>query len=109
MPIDQAHCHCPGECRFLRPCSPRPPVGPADPNGLLMLTSHAELCRGEQAVDDVVILPHAIINELTIAFGPDAKQRRPFSFRNSPEPLHVDLLTLIELGDGAPGGIVALY
>jgi hypothetical protein len=33
-----------------------------------MLASHAELGRGEQAVDDLVGLPDAIIDELTIAF-----------------------------------------
>ena len=46
------------------------PVGPADPNGLLMFTAHAKLCCGEQPIDDVVILPHTIIDELTIALGP---------------------------------------
>jgi hypothetical protein len=38
-----------------------------------MLASHAELYRSEQAVDDVIILPHAIVDKLTIAFGPDDK------------------------------------
>jgi hypothetical protein len=67
MSVGQVHCHRPSESRFHRPRSPRPPVGPADPNGLLMLAARAELGRGEQAVDDAVILPNAIIDELTIA------------------------------------------
>src|SRR3981189_265012 len=107
MPTGQ-HCHRPCEYRFPPSRSPRPPVGPADPNGLLMLAAHAELCRGEQAVDDVVILPHAIIDELTIAFGPDDKQRRRLSFRDSTGHLDVDLRTIVERGDRSPGRIVAL-
>jgi hypothetical protein len=80
MPIGQVHYHRLGGCRFPRPCSPRPSIGPADPHGLLMLSAHAELGRGEQAVNDVVILPDAIIDELTVAFGSDDKQRRRLTF-----------------------------
>jgi hypothetical protein len=76
MPIGQVHYHRLGGCRFPGPCSPQPAIGPADPHGLLMLAAHAELGRGEPAVDDAVVLTHAITDELTIAFGPDDKQRR---------------------------------
>src|SRR5450755_1722315 len=107
MPIGQIRCHRPSEGRFYRPCSPRPPAGPADPNGLLMLATHAELCRGEQAVDDVVILPHAIIDQLTVAFGTDDKQRWRLSFRDSTGHLDVDLRTVVERRDRAPRRIVA--
>src|SRR5882724_8288289 len=99
MATDKVHCNCSGECRFPPPRSPCPPIGPADPNGLLMLAAHAQFSRGEQAVDDVVILPDAIIDELTIAFGPDDKQRRRLSLGNTAGHLDVDLRAVIERGD----------
>src|SRR5271168_610566 len=107
MPVGQGHCHRPPVCRLPRLCSPRSPVGPADPNGLLMLAAHTELCRGEQAVDDVIILPHAIVDELTIAFGPDDKQRWRLSLRYTTRHLDIDFRTVIERGDRTPGRIVA--
>src|SRR5712664_2947086 len=106
MPTGQ-HCHRPSEYRFPCPCSPHPPVGPADPNGPLMLAAHAELCRGEQAVDDVVVLPHAIIDELTVTFGSDDEQRRRLSFSDSTGHLDINLRTIVERRDRTPGRIVA--
>src|SRR5260370_35901457 len=94
MPTGQ-HCHRPGEYRFPGPRSPRPPVGSADPNGLLMLAAHAELRCGKQAVVDGVILPHAIIVELTIAFGSDDKQRRSLSLCDFTVHHDIDLLTIV--------------
>src|ERR1700738_4130199 len=107
MPIGQVHCHRPGECRIPRPCSSHPSVGPADPNSLLMLSAHAEFRCGKQAIDDVVILPHAIIDELTIALRPDDKQWWRLSFRDSTGHLDIDLRTVVERGDWTPGRIVA--
>src|SRR6266566_9141143 len=106
MPTGQ-HCHRPGEYRFPCPCSPHPPVGPADPNGLLMLAAHAQFSRCEQAVDYVVILPHAIIDQLTVAFWTDDKQRRRLSFRDSTGHLDIDLRTVVERRNRAPWRIVA--
>jgi hypothetical protein len=58
-----------------------------------MLAAHTKLSRGKQAVNDVVILPHTIVDEFTIAFGPDDKQRRRFSLCDSGGHLDVDFGT----------------
>src|ERR1700722_1599407 len=107
MPPGLAHCHVRVGCRVLAPDSPQPPVGAADADGLLMFTSHAELSRGEQSVDDVVVLPHAIIDELTIPLRPDDEQWRRLSLRNPAGHLDIDLGPVVESGDRTPGRVVA--
>ena len=72
-----------------------------------MLATHAQFRRGEQAIDDVVVLPHSMIDELTIALGPDHKQRRRLSLYDSTGHLDIDFRTVVERGDRAPGRIVA--
>src|SRR5580658_8828974 len=99
MPPGLAHCHVPAECRVPVPNSPQPPVGAADADGLLMFTSHAELSRGEQSVHNVIVLPHAIIDELTIPLGPDDEQWRRLSLRNPARHLDIDLGPIVERGD----------
>jgi len=72
-----------------------------------MLATHAQFRRGEQAIDDVVVLPHPMIDELTIALGPDHKQRRRLSLYDSTGHLDIDFRTVVKRGDRAPGRIVA--
>jgi hypothetical protein len=103
MPIGQLHCHRQAECRFSRQCSPPSPVGAADTDGLLMLAAHAELSRGKQTVNDVIILPHPIIDELAVAFGTYHEQWRRFSLRVSDGYLDVDFGAVIESLDRPPG------
>src|SRR5260221_13555053 len=110
MPPRLVHCRVPTEYRVPVPAlnSPHPPVGAADPNGLLMLTAHAEFSCGKQTVDDVVVLPHAVVDELTVAFGADDEQRRGLSPRNAAGHLDIDLGPVVERGDRTPGRVVAL-
>ena len=72
-----------------------------------MFTSHAELSRGEQSVHDVIVLPHAIIDELTIPFRPDDEQWGRLSLRNPAGHLDIDLGAIVECGDRTPGRVVA--
>src|SRR5258708_6372354 len=72
-----------------------------------MFTSHPELSRGEQSVHDVIVLPHAIIDELTIPLRPDDKQRRGLSLGNAAGHLEIDLGPLIECRDPTPRRVVA--
>src|SRR6266404_7853534 len=102
MLIGRLHCHLQADCRFPRPNSPRPPVGTADADGLLMFPAHPELRRGEQTVDDVIILPDTIIDELAIAFGADHKQWWRFSLRNTAGHFDINLGTVIERGNQPP-------
>jgi len=55
--------------RFARR-SPQPPVSARDTDGLLMLATKPQLGGAEQPVDDIIVLPHAIIDELAVAFRP---------------------------------------
>ena len=73
-----------------------------------MLAAHTKLGCGKQAVNDVVILPHTIVDELTIAFGPDDKQRRRFSLCDSGRHLDVDFGAVIERRDWSSGRVIAL-
>jgi len=107
MATARLHYHRPPEGRFPCPYSPRPPIGAADADCLLMLATHAQFRRGEQAIDDVVVLPHSMIDELTIALGPDHKQRRRLSLYDSTGHLDIDFRTVVKRGDRAPGRIVA--
>ena len=68
-----------------------PPVGAADADGLLMLTAHPQLGRGKKPVDDEVVLPHAIIDELTVALGTDDQQRRCLALGDAAGQLDIDL------------------
>src|SRR6516162_6556794 len=92
--------------RFARR-SPKPPVGSRDANGLLMLATKAQFGGAEQPVDDVVVLPHPIIDELAVAFGSDDEQRRCFALRNPAWHLDIDLGTIIKGRERPPRGIVA--
>src|SRR5665213_3587721 len=107
MPPGLAQCRVPAEYRVPAPDSPRPPIGTADADGLLMFTAHAELRCGKQTVDDVVILLHAIIDELTIPLGPDDEQWWGLSLRNATGHLDVDFGPVVERGDRTPGRVVA--
>src|ERR1700722_9556913 len=107
MPPGLAHCHVRVGCRVLAPDSPQPPVGAADADGLLMFASHAEFSRGEQSVHNVIVLPHAIIDELTIPLRPDDEQWRRLSLRNPAGHLDVDFGPVVERGDRTPGRVVA--
>src|SRR5258708_16699408 len=109
MPPRLVHCRVPAEYRVPVPAlnAPHPPVGAADPNGLLMLTAHAEFSCGKQTVDDVVVLLHAIIDELTIPLGSDDEQRRGLSLCNAAGHLDINLGPVVERGDRAPGRVVA--
>src|SRR5215472_1922548 len=92
--------------RFARR-SPQPPVGSGDANGLLMLTTKPQFGSPKQPVDDVVVLPHPIIDELAVAFGSDHEQRRCFALRNPAWHLDIDLGAIIKGGDWPPRRIVA--
>ncbi len=72
------------------------------------ITAHAEFGRCKQTVDDVVVLPHAIVDELAIALGADDEQRRRLSLRDTTGHLDIDLGSVVERGDRAPGRVVAL-
>lgn len=73
-----------------------------------MVTTHAQLSRGEHAVDNVIILPHAIVDELTVAFGTDDEQRRSLSLGYPAGHFDIDLGTVIECGERSPRRIITL-
>src|SRR5450631_308749 len=107
MPPAPTHGRVPAECRIPAPYSSPPPVGAADSNSLLMLAAHAQLGRREQPIDDVIILPHAIVDELPVTFGTDDEQRRRLSLGDTAGHLDIHFGPVIECRDGAPRRVVA--
>ena len=72
-----------------------------------MLATKPQFGGAEQPVDDVVVLPHPIIDELAVAFGSDDEQRRRFALRNPARHLDIDLGSVIKGGERPPRRIVA--
>ena len=70
-----------------------------------MLATKPQLGGGEQPVDDVVVLPHAIIDELAVAFGPDDEQRRRLALRDPARHLDIDLGPSSKAESGRHGGL----
>ena len=72
-----------------------------------MLATKPQLGGAEQPVDDVVVLPHTIIDELAVAFRSDHEQRRRFALRNAPRHFDIDLGSVVKGGERPPRRIVA--
>src|SRR5690606_11211213 len=82
-------------------------VRPRDADHLLRLGPKAQLGGGEQAIDDVVIAAHAVIDELVAAIGADDEERRRLALIDPAGELDIDLVAVVEGAQRLPGRIVA--
>src|SRR3546814_20697356 len=67
----------------------------------------AQLGGGEQAVDDVVVAPDAVVDELVVACGTDHEQRRRLALVDPSGELDKDLGAVVEGAHRPPGRAVA--
>src|SRR3546814_4842631 len=82
-------------------------VGTADADDLLRIGPQAQLGGGEQAVDDVVVAPDAVVDELVVACGTDHEQRRRLALVDPSGELDQDLGAVVAGGHRPPGRDVA--
>ena len=95
------------QCSLPALCSSRPPIGAGDAHCLLVFPTLAKLGGGEQAIDDVVVLADAVIDELAVAFRSDHEERRRLALGETARHFDIDLRTVIERRERPPRRIVA--
>ena len=87
--------------------SSHPPIGAGDAHCLLAFPTQAKFGGGEQAIDDVVVLADAVIDELAVAFRSDHEERRRIALGETARHFDIDLGTVIERREWPPRRIVA--